>query len=86
MPKNKNIQEIYNHLSDLDKKHSLAYNKQERERIEYYTRTYANSYIDDDVYTHMSEGKASGLFACGHYDFDMEQSLRILKDMLHNKD
>lgn len=82
MAKNKNIQEIYNHLSDLDRKHTLASNEQEREHIEEYTRTYANYYIDNDIYAQMSEGKASGLFAHGHYDFDMEQSLRILKDIL----
>lgn len=86
MATNKNIEEIYNHLSDLDRKYTLASNKQEKERIESYTRTYADSYIDDDIYTQMSEGKASGLFARGHYDFDMEQSLRILKDILHNKE
>ena len=67
MAKNKNIEEIYNHLSDLDRKYTLASNKQEKERIESYTRTYADSYIDDDIYTQMSEGKASGLFARGHF-------------------
>ena len=51
--------------------HTLASNKQERERIENYTRTYADSYIDDDIYAQMSEGSASGLFAHGHYDFDV---------------
>lgn len=86
MAKNRDFEEIYNHLADLDRKHTLASNKQERERVEDYTRIYADSYIDDDVYIRMSEGKASGLFARGHYDFDMEQSLRILKDMLHNKE
>lgn len=86
MAKNRNIEEIYTHLSDIDRKHTLASNKLERESIEDYTRTYANHYIDDDIYTQMSEGKASGLFARGHYDFDMEQSLRILKDILHNKE
>ena len=50
MAKNKNIEEIYNHLSDLDRKYTLASNKQEKERIESYTRTYADSYIDDDIY------------------------------------
>lgn len=34
MAKNKNIEEIYNHLSDLDRKYTLASNKQEKERIE----------------------------------------------------
>lgn len=34
----------------------------------------------------MSEGSASGLFAHGHYDFDMEQSLRILKEMSDHKE
>lgn len=34
----------------------------------------------------MSEGCASGLFAHGHYDFDMEQSLRILKEMSDHKE
>ena len=82
MAKNKNIEEIYNHLSDLDRKYTLASNKQEKERIEIYTRTYADSYIDDDIYAQMSEGSASGLFAHGHYDFDMWNSLRILKDIL----
>lgn len=60
MAKNKNIQEIYNHLADLDRKHTLALNEQVRESIEDYTRTYANYYID---YTQMSEGSASGFFA-----------------------
>lgn len=83
MAKNKNIEEIYNHLSDLDRKYTLASNKQEKERIESYTRTYADSYIDDDIYAQMSEGSASGLFAHGHYDFDMWNSLRILKDKLY---
>lgn len=82
MAKNKNIEEIYNHLSDLDRKYTLASNKQEKERIESYTRTYADSHIDDDIYAQMSEGSASGLFAHGHYDFDMWNSLRILKDIL----
>lgn len=82
MAKNKNIEEIYNHLSDLDRKHTLASNDQERERIEDYTRTYADSFIDDDIYAQMSEGSANGLFAHGHYDFDMCNSLRILKDKL----
>lgn len=50
MAKNRNIEEIYNHLLDLDRKHALASNKQERERIEDYTRTYANSYINGDIY------------------------------------
>ena len=36
MAKNKNIEEIYNHLSDLDRKYTLASNKQEKERIEEY--------------------------------------------------
>lgn len=85
MAKNKNIEEIYNHLSDLDRKYTLASNKQEKERIESYTRTYADSYIDDDIYAQMSEGSASGLFAHGHYDFDMWNSLRILKDKMYNK-
>nr|DAT70551.1 MAG TPA: hypothetical protein [Caudoviricetes sp.] len=31
----------------------------------------------------MSGGSSSGLFAHGHYDFDMWNSLRILKDKLH---
>lgn len=39
MAKNRNIEEIYNHLSDLDRMRTLASNKQERERIENYTRT-----------------------------------------------
>lgn len=85
MAKNKNIEEIYNHLSDLDRKYTLASNKQEKERIESYTRTYADSYIDDDIYAQMSEGSASGLFAHGHYDFDMWNSLRILNDKMYNK-
>lgn len=85
MAKNKNIEEIYNHLSDLDRKYTLASNKQEKERIESYTCTYADSYIDDDIYSQMSEGSASGLFAHGHYDFDMWNSLRILKDKMYNK-
>lgn len=85
MAKNKNIEEIYNHLSDLDRKYTLASNKQEKERIENYTRTYADSNIDDDIYAQMSEGSASGLFAHGHYDFDMWNSLRILKDKMYNK-
>ena len=85
MAKNQNIEEIYNHLSDLDRKYTLASNKQEKERIESYTRTYADSYIDDDIYSQMSEGSASGLFAHGHYDFDMWNSLRILKDKMYNK-
>lgn len=85
MAKNKNIEEIYNHLSDLDRKYTLASNKQEKERIESYTRTYADSNIDDDIYAQISEGSASGLFAHGHYDFDMWNSLRILKDKMHNK-
>ena len=34
MAKNRNIEEIYNHLSDLDRMRTLASNKQERERIE----------------------------------------------------
>ena len=85
MAKNRNIEEIYKHLSDLDRMHTLASNKQERERIENYTRTYADSYIDDDIYSQMSEGSASGLFAHGHYDFDMWNSLRILKDKMYNK-
>lgn len=85
MAKNKNIEEIYNHLSDLDRKYTLASNKQEKERIESYTRTYADSYIDDDIYAQMSEGSACGLFAHGHYDFDMWNSLRILKDKMYNK-
>lgn len=85
MAKNKNIEEIYNHLSDLDRKYTLASNKQEKERIESYTRTYADSYIDNDIYAQMSEGSASGLFAHGHYDFDMWNSLRILKDKMYNK-
>ena len=82
MAKNKNIEEIYNHLSDLDRKYTLSSNKQEKKRIESYTRTYADSYIDDDIYAQMSEGSTSGLFAHGHYDFDMWNSLRILKDIL----
>ena len=82
MAKNKNIEEIYNHLSDLDRKYTLASNKQEKKRIESYTRTYADSYIDDDIYAQVSEGSTSGLFAHGHYDFDMWNSLRILKDIL----
>lgn len=82
MAKNRNIEEIYKHLSDLDRMHTLASNKKERERIEDNTRTYANSYIDDNIYTQMSEGSASGLFAPGHYDYDMWNSLRILKDKL----
>ena len=61
---------------------TLASNKQERERIENYTRTYVNSYIYDDIYAQISEGSASGLFAHGHYDFDMERSLSILENML----
>lgn len=85
MAKNRNIEEIYKHLSDLDRMHTLASNKQERERIENYTRTYADSYIDVDIYAQMSEGSASGLFAHGHYDFDMWNSLRILKDKMYNK-
>ena len=85
MAKNKNIEEIYNHLSDFVRKYTLASNKQEKERIESYTRTYADSYIDDDIYAQMSEGSASGLFAHGHYDFDMWNSLRILKDKMYNK-
>lgn len=82
MAKNRNIEEISNHLLDLDRKHTLASNKQERERIEVYTRTYTNSYIDDDIYVQMSGGSGSGLFAPGHYEFDMWNSLRILKDKL----
>lgn len=82
MAKNRNIEEIYNHLSDLDRMRTLASNKQERERIENYTRTYVNSYIDDDIYAQISEGSASDLFAHGHYDFDMERSLSILENML----
>lgn len=82
MAKNRNIEEIYKYLSDLDRMHTLASNKKERERIEDNTRIYANSYIDDNIYTQMSEGSASGLFAPGHYDYDMWNSLRILKDKL----
>ena len=83
MAKNRNIEEIYKHLSDLDRMHTLASNKKERERIEDNTRTYVNSYIDNDLYTQMSGGSSSGLFAHGHYDFDMWNRLRILKDKLH---
>lgn len=82
MAKNRNIEEIYNHLSDLDRMRTLASNKQERERIENYTRTYVNSYIDDDIYVQMSGGSGSGLFTPDHYDFDMWNSLIILKDKL----
>ena len=64
---------------------SQTYDTPSKERIESYTRTYADSNIDDDIYAQMSEGSASGLFAHGHYDFDMWNSLRILKDKMHNK-
>jgi|UniRef100_UPI003FEFF681 hypothetical protein len=86
MAKNRNIEEIYNHLLDIDRKRTLTSNKQERERIEDYIRTYVNNCIDDDIFAQMSEGCASGLFAHGHYDFDMEQSLRILKNMSDHKE
>lgn len=86
MAKNRNIEEIYSHLLDIDRKHTLSSNKQEKERIEDYIRTYANNCIDDDIFAQMSEGSASCLFAHGHYDFDMEQSLRILKEMSDHKE
>lgn len=63
MAKNRNIEEIYNHLLDIDRKHILSSNKQEKER---YIRIYANNCIDDDLFAQMSEGTASGLFAHGH--------------------
>lgn len=50
MAKNRNIEEIYNHLLDIDRKHTLSSNKQEKERIEDYIRTYANNCIDDDIF------------------------------------
>lgn len=86
MAKNRNIEEIYDHLLDIDRKRTLSSNKQARERIEDYICTYANNCIDDDIFAQMSEGSASGLFAHGYYDFDMEQSLRILKEMSDHKE
>lgn len=50
MAKNRNLEEIYNHLLDIDRKRTLSSNKQERERIEDCIRTYVNNCIDDDIF------------------------------------
>lgn len=75
-------QAIYNYLSSLSGQHALA-GKNERNRIESNAFYYAKN-LPFELYSELNDDTASGLFRHGHFDSDMSNALRILKEKINN--
>ena len=73
-------EEIYSYLKQYDREYSLAKNSEERDRIENNVRNFAEG-IDDEIYLELNNNAASGLFAPGFFESDMDKSLRQLQNV-----
>lgn len=80
MMKMNNREEIYSYLKQYDREYSLAKNSKERDRIENNVRSFAEG-IDDEIYSELNNNAASGLFAPGFFESDMDKSLRLLQNV-----
>ncbi|GEM_PF-677510 len=76
-------QAIYNYLSSLNGRHASAKRSSERNRIESDAFNYAKN-LPFELYCELNDGAANGLFRHGHFDFDMSNALRILKEKINN--
>ena len=80
MMKMNNREEIYSYLKQYDREYSLAKNSEERDRIENNVRNFAEG-LDDEIYLELNNNAASGLFAPGFFESDMDKSLRQLQNV-----
>lgn len=74
------LQGVFNYLNEKYNEHYLAKNSQ-KGIIESQVRSYAKN-INTELYTHLNEGSATGLFEPGFFQNDLSRSLKVLKEML----
>ena len=80
MMKMNDREEIYSYLKQYYREYSLAKNSEERDRIENNVRNFAEG-LDDEIYLELNNNAASGLFAPGFFESDMDKSLRQLQNV-----
>lgn len=76
-------QAIYNYLSSLSGQYASAKRSSERNKIESDAFYYAKN-LPFELYCELNDDATSGLFRHGHFDSDMSNALRILKEKINN--
>lgn len=74
------LESIYKYLEQKNQEYYLA-DKSRKEQIEKIVRNYAQT-IDREIYLLLNEGAASGLFRHGFFETDLNNSLRIIREIL----
>ena len=79
----KEYRAIYNYLLKLSEQYALTRKSSERNRIEQEVFNYVKT-LPFELYCELNDGAASGLFRHGHFESDMSNALRILKEKMNN--
>lgn len=78
---NKELAKEY--LDYLDRKYTEWYtHPKQRSAIQSEIYLYANRW-DDEIYLHLNDGRASGLFEHGFFESDIEKAFRLLQEIVN---
>lgn len=70
----------------LDRKYTEWYTSSPKQRSKVQSEIYGTAmHWDDEIYLHLSEGNATGLFEHGFFESDIQRAFRLLKEIIESK-
>ena len=74
--------EYYDYLKD---KYTEWYTSKPKQRSKVQNEIYATAmHWDDEIYLHLNDNRATGLFEHGFFESDIQKAFRLLKEIIDN--